>query len=65
MSSALLDANTLIAAFDESHADHARARAFLDGLEHFYSSPQTRRVRFSVSSPILGPTCPVNGVLHG
>ncbi len=39
---ALLDANTLIAAFDASHADHRRAREFVSGLRHFYTSPQTQ-----------------------
>lgn len=31
MNRALFDANTLIAAFDQSHADHQRAHAFLEG----------------------------------
>ena len=39
---ALLDANTLIAAFDESHADHARARAFAARSRLFFTSPQTQ-----------------------
>lgn len=39
---ALLDANTLIAAFDESHADHNRADKFLKGLQRFHTSPQTQ-----------------------
>lgn len=39
---ALLDANMLIGAFDQSHADHTRANNFLDGLETFYTSPQTQ-----------------------
>lgn len=38
----LLDANALIAAFDETHADHSRARAFIDGLDCFYTTPQTQ-----------------------
>lgn len=38
----LLDANTLIAGFDESHADHARAHAFVAGLERFHTCPQTQ-----------------------
>ncbi|MBM3879157.1 MAG: PIN domain-containing protein [Verrucomicrobia bacterium] len=42
MNRALLDANTLIAAFDESHADHRRAYAFLEGVRRFYTSPQTQ-----------------------
>ena len=42
MNKALLDANTLIAAFDESHADHRRARALVGGLREFYTSPQTQ-----------------------
>ncbi len=40
MNKALLDANALIAAFDASHADHARARKFVEGLDEFYTSPQ-------------------------
>jgi predicted nucleic acid-binding protein len=42
MNSALLDSNTLIAAFDQSHADHARAREFVIKLDRFYTSPQTQ-----------------------
>ncbi len=42
MSKALLDANTLIAAFDESHADHGRANAFVGAVQQFYTSPQTQ-----------------------
>lgn len=42
MNRALLDANTLIAAFDESHADHRRAFAFLAGARQFHTSPQTQ-----------------------
>lgn len=42
MNRALLDANVLIAAFDESHADHRRALAFQVGLKHFFTSPQTQ-----------------------
>jgi predicted nucleic acid-binding protein len=42
MNNALLDANAMIAAFDESHADHERARSFVDGLEKFYTTPQTQ-----------------------
>jgi toxin-antitoxin system PIN domain toxin len=42
MNEALLDANTLIAAHDESHADHKRARTFVDGLKYFYTCPQTQ-----------------------
>ena len=38
----LLDANTLIAAFDASHADHERAHDFVSGLRQFYTSPQTQ-----------------------
>ena len=41
MNEALLDANVLIAAHDEAHADHRRARNFLDGLSRFYTCPQT------------------------
>lgn len=42
MNDALLDANTLIAAHDESHADHERAREFINGLDRFYTCPQTQ-----------------------
>jgi len=42
MNKTLLDANTLIAAFDESHADHWRARRFVEGLRGFRTSPQTQ-----------------------
>src|SRR5262245_8863265 len=42
MNNALLDANVLIAAFDESHADHAIARRFLDRASRFYTTPQTQ-----------------------
>ncbi len=42
MSKALLDANALIAAFDQSHADHRRARAYVLSLAEFYTSPQTQ-----------------------
>jgi predicted nucleic acid-binding protein len=42
MNNALLDANALIAAFDESHADHTIARTFLDGVSRFYTTPQTQ-----------------------
>jgi toxin-antitoxin system PIN domain toxin len=42
MNDVLLDANVLIAAHDESHADHRRARKFVDGLKHFYTCPQTQ-----------------------
>jgi len=42
MNSAILDANLLIAAFDESHADHGRARSFLKRVGQFYTSPQTQ-----------------------
>lgn len=42
MNKALLDANTLIAAFDGSHADHLRARAFLERLQRFFTTPQTQ-----------------------
>jgi len=41
-SEALLDANVLIAAFDESHVDHAVARTFVAGLDRFCTSPQTQ-----------------------
>ena len=42
MNNALLDANVLIASFDQSHSDHARARAFLDTVDKFYTTPQTQ-----------------------
>jgi len=42
MNKALLDANALIAAFDQSHADHPRARAFFERLTRFCTSPQTQ-----------------------
>ena len=40
MNRILLDANALIAAFDESHADHGRAHRFVESLAHFRTSPQ-------------------------
>ena len=40
MNKILMDANTLIAAFDESHADHRRARQFVESLRTFRTSPQ-------------------------
>lgn len=42
MNEALLDATLLIAAHDESHVDHARARAFVDQLQTFHTTPQTQ-----------------------
>src|SRR4051812_11381383 len=42
MNRALLDANALIAAFDESHADHLRSLAFLESSAQFCTSPQTQ-----------------------
>ena len=42
MNKVLLDANTLIAAFDESHADHRRAREFVGALPQFCTSPQVQ-----------------------
>ncbi len=42
MNKALLDANALIAAFDQSHADHVRAHSFVVELRQFYTSPQTQ-----------------------
>jgi uncharacterized protein len=39
---ALLDANTLIAAFDQSHVDHSRANRFLAQVREFYTTPQTQ-----------------------
>src|SRR5262249_30518648 len=41
MNKALLDANALIAAFDENHVDHMRARTFFERLNTFYTTPQT------------------------
>jgi predicted nucleic acid-binding protein len=41
MNNALLDANALIAAFDESHSDHERALTFLSGSQKFFTTPQT------------------------
>ena len=42
MSEALLDVNVLIAAHLINHADHAKARQFLDSLERFYTTPTTQ-----------------------
>ena len=42
MNEAVLDTNVLIAAHDESHADHKRARNFVDGLKKFHTCPQTQ-----------------------
>src|SRR5215831_15147569 len=42
MNKFLLDANTLIAAFDESHADHRRAHRFVKDLSRFRTSPQSQ-----------------------
>ena len=42
MNRVLLDANVLIAAFDQSHADHRRARAFVGALSEFHTCPQTQ-----------------------
>jgi predicted nucleic acid-binding protein len=42
MNRALLDANVLIAAHDEAHTEHARARRYVDGLDRFCTSPQTQ-----------------------
>jgi predicted nucleic acid-binding protein len=41
-SEAILDANVLIAAFDQSHADHRRAHDFVNSLAAFYTTPQTQ-----------------------
>jgi len=38
----LLDANALIAGFYGSHADHQRARAFVNGCSDFRTTPQTQ-----------------------
>lgn len=42
MSEALLDVNVLIAAHLTNHADHAKARAFVDSLERFHTTPATQ-----------------------
>ena len=42
MNKVMLDSNVLIAAFDQSHADHRRARLFIEGVAEFYTSPQTQ-----------------------
>ena len=42
MSEALLDVNVLIAAHLTNHADHVRARRFVDSLQRFYSTPVTQ-----------------------
>ena len=42
MNRCLLDANTLIAAFDESHADHRRAHQFVRSSPRFRTSPQSQ-----------------------
>jgi hypothetical protein len=42
MNNAPLDANTLIAALDASHADHRRAHRFVSGLGEFHTSPQAQ-----------------------
>lgn len=42
MNKALLDADTLIAAFDASHADHRRADKFVTRLKQFHTTPQTQ-----------------------
>ena len=39
---ALVDANLLIAAFDQSHIEHTRANGFLQGLSEFFTTPQTQ-----------------------
>jgi toxin-antitoxin system PIN domain toxin len=42
MSEALLDVNVLIAAHLTNHADHAKARQFVDSLDGFYTTPTTQ-----------------------
>ena len=42
MTEALLDANTLIAAFFPQHVDNARSRSFVESLDHFYTTPLTQ-----------------------
>jgi len=39
---ALLAANLLIAAFDQSHIEHERANRFLSSLREFLTTPQTQ-----------------------
>jgi toxin-antitoxin system PIN domain toxin len=39
---ALLDVNVIIASLFEDHEHHARARAFVEGLDHFYTCPTTQ-----------------------
>jgi len=39
---ALLDVNVVIASLFEDHEHHARARRFVEGLEHFYTCPTTQ-----------------------
>lgn len=39
---ALLDVNVLIASVFEDHVHHARARTFVEALEHFYTCPTTQ-----------------------
>jgi len=41
MSEALLDVNVLIAAHLTNHADHPKARQFVDTLDRFYTTPTT------------------------
>jgi len=38
----LLDSNALIAAFDETHEDHQRARKFIESINLFFTTPQTQ-----------------------
>ena len=42
MSEALLDVNVLIAAHLTNHAGHLRAKAFVDALDRFYTTPVTQ-----------------------
>ena len=42
MSEALLDVNVLIAAHLTNHADHAKARRFVESLDRFYTTPTTQ-----------------------
>jgi len=42
MSEALLDVNVLIAAHLTNHADHPRAKRFVDALDRFYTTPTTQ-----------------------
>lgn len=38
---ALLDVNVIIASFFADHVMHGQARSFVEGLEHFHTTPMT------------------------